>query len=62
MRAPGFWSGGGGIFPLLLSPIAAVYAGATARRMAAPGMFLDHFRPHAGVAMRVLRQMRQEMP
>jgi len=37
MRAPGFWSGGRGIFPLLLSPIAAVYAGATARRMAAPG-------------------------
>jgi len=37
MRAPGFWSGGGGIFPLLLSPIAAVYAGATARRMAGTG-------------------------
>ena len=26
MRAPGFWSGGGGIAPLLLSPIAALYA------------------------------------
>ena len=37
MRAPGFWSGGGGVFPLLLSPIAAIYAGATARRMATPG-------------------------
>ncbi|WBV44010.1 tetraacyldisaccharide 4'-kinase [Pseudoroseomonas cervicalis] len=38
MRAPGFWSGGsGGIAPLLLSPIAAIYAAATARRMARPG-------------------------
>lgn len=37
MRAPGFWSGGGGVLPLLLSPIAAAYAGVTARRMATPG-------------------------
>lgn len=37
MRAPGFWSGGGGIAPLLLSPIAALYAGVTARRVARPG-------------------------
>ncbi|MDJ0389416.1 tetraacyldisaccharide 4'-kinase [Roseomonas sp. E05] len=38
MRAPDFWSGGsGGIAPLLLSPIAALYAAATARRMARPG-------------------------
>ncbi|MBR0654193.1 tetraacyldisaccharide 4'-kinase [Plastoroseomonas arctica] len=37
MRAPQFWSGGGGVLPLLLSPISAVYAGATARRMARPG-------------------------
>jgi tetraacyldisaccharide 4'-kinase len=38
MRAPGFWSGGsGGIAPLLLSPIAALYGAATARRVAQPG-------------------------
>ena len=37
MRAPGFWVGGGGIAPLLLSPFAAIYAGATARRMAHSG-------------------------
>lgn len=37
MRAPEFWSGGGGIAPLLLSPFAAVYAAATARRVARPG-------------------------
>ncbi|MCS6890785.1 MAG: tetraacyldisaccharide 4'-kinase [Rhodovarius sp.] len=37
MRAPGFWSGGGGVLPLLLSPFAAAYAGVTARRMARPG-------------------------
>ncbi len=38
MRAPAFWGGGGGgIAPLLLSPISAIYAGATARRMARPG-------------------------
>lgn len=34
MRAPGFWRGrGGGLVPLLLSPAAAVYASATARKM-----------------------------
>lgn len=33
MRAPGFWVGGGGLAPLLLSPISAIYAAATARRM-----------------------------
>lgn len=38
MRAPGFWVGGsGGIAPLLLSPFSAIYAGATARRMARGG-------------------------
>lgn len=37
MRAPDFWSGGGGVLPLLLSPIAALYARSTARRMARPG-------------------------
>ena len=38
MRAPGFWQGdGGGLVPLLLSPFAALYAGATARRMRRPG-------------------------
>jgi tetraacyldisaccharide 4'-kinase len=38
MRAPDFWSGGSrGIAPLLLSPIAAIYAAATARRVAKPG-------------------------
>jgi tetraacyldisaccharide 4'-kinase len=38
MRAPGFWvGGGGGIAPLLLSPFSALYAGATARRMARSG-------------------------
>ncbi|MDB5370873.1 MAG: tetraacyldisaccharide 4-kinase [Roseomonas sp.] len=38
MRAPDFWSGsGGGIAPLLLSPLAALYGAATARRMAQPG-------------------------
>ena len=34
MRAPGFWQGSGrGPLPLLLSPIAALYAATTARRM-----------------------------
>ncbi len=39
MRAPGFWRGGdgGGLLPLLLSPVAAVYGAATARRMRRPG-------------------------
>ena len=34
MRAPAFWTGDGrGVMPLLLSPIAAIYAAVTARRM-----------------------------
>ncbi|MBB5692672.1 tetraacyldisaccharide 4'-kinase [Muricoccus pecuniae] len=38
MRAPDFWTGdGGGLAPILLSPIAALYASATARRVARPG-------------------------
>lgn len=38
MRAPEFWSGGGGgLAPILLSPFSALYAAATARRMAQPG-------------------------
>lgn len=38
MRAPEFWSGGGGgLAPILLSPLSAIYAAATARRMARPG-------------------------
>ena len=38
MRAPEFWSGGGGgLAPILLSPFSALYAAATARRMAHPG-------------------------
>ncbi|MFC0411037.1 tetraacyldisaccharide 4'-kinase [Roseomonas elaeocarpi] len=38
MRAPEFWSGdGGGVLPFLLSPLAALYAGATARRVRQPG-------------------------
>ena len=38
MRAPEFWTGDGrGILPFLLSPLAALYAGATARRVAKPG-------------------------
>jgi len=41
MRAPDFWSGdGGGIAPLLLSPLAALYGAATARRVARPGLQL----------------------
>jgi tetraacyldisaccharide 4'-kinase len=38
MRAPGFWTGeGSGLAPLLLSPLAALYGAATARRMARHG-------------------------
>jgi len=37
MRAPGFWTGGHGVAPMLLSPFAALYASATARRMARLG-------------------------
>ena len=38
MRAPEFWTGGGGgLAPILLSPVSAIYAAATARRMARPG-------------------------
>lgn len=39
MRAPEFWSGGsgGGLAPILLSPVSALYAAATARRMARAG-------------------------
>ncbi|WP_426959935.1 tetraacyldisaccharide 4'-kinase [Muricoccus radiodurans] len=37
MRAPDFWTGGGGILPRLLAPAAAIYAAATARRVAQPG-------------------------
>lgn len=36
MRAPGFWAHDG-LVPLLLSPLGALYAGATARRVARPG-------------------------
>ncbi len=37
MRAPEFWSGGRGLAPILLSPFSALYAAATARRMAGSG-------------------------
>ncbi|GGG24914.1 tetraacyldisaccharide 4'-kinase [Caldovatus sediminis] len=38
MRAPEFWSGDGrGLLPLLLSPLASLYAAATARRVARRG-------------------------
>jgi tetraacyldisaccharide 4'-kinase len=38
MRAPGFWSGeSASLAPLLLSPFSALYAAATARRVARPG-------------------------
>ncbi len=38
MRAPDFWSGeGASLWPRLLAPISAIYAAATARRMARPG-------------------------
>jgi len=38
MHAPGFWSHpGGGVWPTLLAPFAAIYRAETARRMAKPG-------------------------
>ncbi|WP_408870004.1 tetraacyldisaccharide 4'-kinase [Elioraea sp.] len=38
MRAPGFWlPGGGGLAPFLLTPVSALYARATARRVARAG-------------------------
>ena len=40
MRSPGFWSDKPGVAAALLSPIAALYAGTTARRMARPGQHL----------------------
>lgn len=40
MRAPGFWSGDAGLAAALLSPISAIYAAATARRMAHAGQRL----------------------
>jgi len=36
MRAPDFWMHGKGLAPRLLAPIGAIYAGATARRVARP--------------------------
>ncbi|MEM8823634.1 MAG: tetraacyldisaccharide 4'-kinase [Pseudomonadota bacterium] len=41
MRAPGFWSRPGSLAANLLSPLGAIYAHATARRMARPGLRLD---------------------
>ena len=39
MRAPEFWNeGGGSLWPTLLSPLSAIYASATARRMARAGL------------------------
>ncbi|CTQ49359.1 tetraacyldisaccharide 4'-kinase [Jannaschia donghaensis] len=38
MRAPGFWSRRPGVASMLLSPLGAVYAAATARRVARPGV------------------------
>lgn len=39
MRAPDFWSDdSGSLWPMLLSPLSAIYASATARRMARPGL------------------------
>ncbi len=38
LRAPDFWTGRGALAPLLLSPAAAIYAAATARRMARTGL------------------------
>ncbi len=39
MRAPDFWNGSqGSLWPVFLSPFAAIYAAATARRMARPGL------------------------
>ncbi len=40
MRAPGFWSGKPGVAAALLSPIAALYAATTARRMSRHGQKL----------------------
>ena len=40
MRSPGFWSDKPGVAAALLSPIAALYAATTARRMARPGQHL----------------------
>ena len=37
MREPGFWKPGSALLPGLLSPLGAVYAAATARRVARPG-------------------------
>lgn len=41
MRSPGFWSDKPSVAAALLSPIAAFYAGTTARRMARPGQHLS---------------------
>ncbi|UWQ18167.1 tetraacyldisaccharide 4'-kinase [Jannaschia sp. M317] len=41
MKAPGFWSRPPGLAAALLWPLSAVYAGATARRVAQPGLRLE---------------------
>lgn len=41
MRAPGFWSRPPGLTSALLSPLGAIYAAATARRVAGPGLRLS---------------------
>ncbi|MEM7640994.1 MAG: tetraacyldisaccharide 4'-kinase [Pseudomonadota bacterium] len=41
MRAPGFWSRRGSPISILLTPLGALYAHATARRLARPGVRLD---------------------